>query len=82
MAERAGSIIGAIRGGHKAQASVDSYTNWVIDSLIGYKGRNRNDVVSTIIREWLNDHRVELEAVGIPLPRIRTGEVAIIPPGA
>jgi hypothetical protein len=82
MAERIGEILNAKPGGHRVNGWVDSYTNWVIKQLVGTRGRNRTDVVSTIIREWMNDHREELEAMGVGPPRIRAGRVQIVPPGA
>lgn len=38
---------------HKIQSVVDDYTNFVIDGLIGIKGRSRSDVLSHVVKSWI-----------------------------
>ncbi len=49
----------------KVQAQVDTYTHWVLDHLVGLRGRSVSDVAYFIIRDWIQDHREELESLGI-----------------
>ena len=79
---RAASILAPDPKGHRVNAWVDAYTDWVIRNLVGYKGRNRTDVASTLLREWITANRDELETLGLWPPEIRAGRAVIVPPGA
>ena len=70
------------KGGHRVNAWVDAYTDWVISNLVGYKGTSRTDVASTLLREWITANKGELERLGLWPPEIRAGRAVIIPPGA
>lgn len=49
----------------KVQAQVDSYTHWVLDHLVGLRGRSVSDVAYFILRDWIQTHREELDSLGI-----------------
>lgn len=49
----------------KVQAQVDTYTHWVLDHLVGLRGRSVSDVAYFIIRDWIQTHREELDSLGI-----------------
>ena len=49
----------------KAQPYLDAYPLWVLDHLIGAKGRSRGEVAATLIREWIIEHEEWLEQRGI-----------------
>lgn len=51
---------------HKVSAQVDAFTFWAIEKLRGVGiGRNRSDVASFMLRDWLLTHRDRLEQWGI-----------------
>lgn len=49
----------------KVQAQVDQYTHWVLDHLVGLRGRSVSDVAYFIMRDWIQTHRDELDSLGI-----------------
>lgn len=57
------------KGSHKAQASVEAYTWYVIQQLVGIKGRNDSDVVAFILKDWIGDHKDELKEYGIDVSK-------------
>ena len=52
----------------KLQANVEPYTCYVVDQLVGIKGRGPSDVVAFIVKDWIGDHRAELADYGIDVP--------------
>ena len=50
---------------HKLQASVEDFTNYVVEELIGIKGRSSADVTAFIVKDWIGDHQDELARYGI-----------------
>lgn len=52
---------------HKIQFNVDAYTKWVLDHLVGVKGRNPGDVAYYILRDWIRSNREELASLGITI---------------
>ena len=42
---------------YKAQASVEAYTHYVLKGLVGIKGTSISDVVSHILRTWIDQNR-------------------------
>ena len=79
---RAASILLPDKKGHRVNAWVDSYTDWVIRNLVGVKGTNPTDVASTLLREWVTANKADLERMGLWPPEVRAGRAVIIPPGA
>ena len=79
---RAASILSPDKKGYRANAWVDAYTSWVIQNLVGVKGRNPTDVASTLLREWVTANKDDLEKMGLWPPQVRAGQAVIIPPGA
>ncbi|MEX2151714.1 MAG: hypothetical protein WD825_00140 [Gemmatimonadaceae bacterium] len=79
---RAATILPSDKRGHRVNAWVDAYTDWVIRNLVGYKGTNPTDVASTLLREWVTANRAELQELGLWPPTIRAGRAVIVPPGA
>lgn len=49
----------------KVHPNLDAYTHWVLDNLVGIKGRTISDVAYFILRDWIQDHRDELEHLGL-----------------
>lgn len=49
----------------KLQVYTEKYTKYVIQKLIGIKGKSESDVVNFIIKDWIGDHLEELEKYGI-----------------
>jgi len=45
---------------YKVQSSVDAYTNFVLNGLVGSKGTSVSNVVSYIIKSWIenNDEQI------------------------
>ena len=44
----------------KLQVYTEKYTKYVIQKLIGIKGKSESDVVNFIIKDWIGDHQEEL----------------------
>ena len=49
----------------KVHPNLDAYTHWVLDNLVGIKGRTISDVAYFILRDWIQDHREELHHLGL-----------------
>jgi hypothetical protein len=49
----------------KVHPNLDAYTHWVLDNLVGIKGRTISDVAYFILRDWIQDHRDELQHLGL-----------------
>jgi hypothetical protein len=58
---------------HKLQASVEDFTNYVVQELIGIKGRSSADVTAFIVKDWIGDHQDELTRYGIDVAAWRKG---------
>ncbi len=52
----------------KLQATAEPYTCYVVNQLVGIKGRGPSDVVAFIVKDWIGDHRDELADYGIDVP--------------
>ena len=51
------------------QPKVDAYTLWVLEKLVGVRGRDVSDVAYFILRDWIQSHQAELEHLGITIRR-------------
>ena len=49
----------------------EPYTEFVMDSLVGIKGKSKSDVANFILKEWISDHRDELREYGITVEKAR-----------
>ncbi len=49
----------------KLQVYTEKYTKYVIQKLIGIKGKSESDVVNFVIKDWIGDHLEELEKYGV-----------------
>ena len=49
----------------RVQTVVEDYSFFVLDKLVGIKGKSVSDVVSFIVKDWIGDHFDELEKYGI-----------------
>lgn len=47
------------------QIRVDGYTDHVLRSLVGIKGRNHSEVAAFVFRQWISDHWQELASYGV-----------------
>lgn len=54
-----------VKGSYKIQGNVEKYTHYVVNQLVGIKGRGSSDVVAFIVKDWIGDHREELKEYGI-----------------
>jgi len=43
----------------------EKYTKYVIQRLVGIKGKSESDVVNFILKDWIGDHIEELEKMNI-----------------
>jgi hypothetical protein len=55
---------------------VDEFTYWVLERLVGVKGRNPSDVAYFVLRDWIQAHREELEHLGISV-QVAEGRLTI-----
>lgn len=44
----------ANQNSYKVQSNVESYSNFVLEGLIGIKGTSKSDSVSYIIKSWID----------------------------
>jgi len=60
---------------HRLQVSVDSTTDKILSGMIpiGLHGRNKSEVASWILREWIWHNQDKLEHVGVSLRPKRVG---------
>ena len=49
----------------KVQSSVEEYTLYVLEGLIGIQGTNTSDVISSILRSWMRDNSDKLDSWGL-----------------
>lgn len=61
----------------KAQGTVNAYTDWVLNNLVGPFGRDRADVVQRILNDWIWQNRDYLDQIGIPLPEVTPRRLVI-----
>lgn len=50
---------------YKVQSTVEEYTYFVINGLVNIKGTSASDVVSYIIRSWIDNNDKLLEGMGL-----------------
>lgn len=62
------------KSSYKIQANVEAYASFVVRSLVDIKGRSESDVVAFIVKDWIGDHREELNEYGINVASWRTGK--------
>ena len=41
---------------YKIQSNVEEYSNFIIEGLIGTKGTSKSDVVSYIMKSWIDNN--------------------------
>lgn len=63
----------------KIQATVEAYTYRVIQLLIGSKGMDEPDVIRHILREWIQEHRTQLDEMGVQPPKVRDAGMIVTP---
>ena len=63
----------------RVQPHLEAYSAHVVHLLIGTKGLDENEVVRSIVREWIQEHRAELDEKGIQPPAIRDNGIIIAP---
>jgi hypothetical protein len=49
----------------KIQSNVEEYTYYVLDGLIRIKGTSISDVVSYVIKSWIDQNKDLLESMGL-----------------
>lgn len=54
---------------NQIQARVSPYFRWVVQGLVGRRGKNRSEVVSRIVGEWIEQHEEDLARWGLSLAR-------------
>lgn len=62
------------KSSYKIQANVEAYASFVVQSLVDIKGRSESDVVAFIVKDWIGDHREELNEYGINVASWRAGK--------
>lgn len=40
----------------KVNSTVESYTNFVLETLVGIKGTSVSNVINFILKDWIDDH--------------------------
>jgi len=50
---------------YKIQSSVEGYTNFTLDGLVGIHGTSISDVVSFIIKSWIRENSDTLDNWGL-----------------
>ena len=50
---------------YKVQSSVEEYTFFVLEGLVNIKGTSVSDVVSYIIRSWIDSNDKLLQGMGL-----------------
>ena len=62
----------------RVQPWLDPYTLRVIQLLAGGpKGLDQQEVIRTIIRDWMREHRAELDEMGIQPPKVRDAGIIL-----
>ena len=56
----------------KVQVYTEKYTKYVIQELIGIKGKSESDVVNYILKDWIGDHIEELKDYDISVKNARS----------
>ena len=49
----------------------EEYTEYVIQQLIGIKGKSKSDVASFILKDWIGDHQDELDKMEISVQKAK-----------
>ena len=50
---------------NKLQVYTEKYTKYVIQQLVGIKGKSESDVANYILKDWIGDHLDELNSYEI-----------------
>jgi len=68
-----------VRPGEKerVQPYLDPYTYRVISRLVGVRGLDQQEVVRQLLREWIHEHRAELDEMGIQPPKVRDNGIVV-----
>lgn len=54
---------------NQIQARVSPYYRWVIQRLVGRRGKSRSEVLSRIVGEWIEQHEDDLARWGLSVSR-------------
>jgi hypothetical protein len=60
-----GTVLRESTASYKVHPNLDAYTHWVLENLVGIKGRTISDVTYFILRDWIQNHREELDHLGL-----------------
>lgn len=52
---------------YTARVSVYGLSAYVVDSLIGFFGKNREEVLEYLVKAWVGEHQDKLRSLGITL---------------
>src|SRR5687768_11944748 len=55
----------------RIQPVLDAYTYRVVQRLVGPMGLNKEEVVRTMLRDWIREHKAQLDDMGIQPPKVR-----------
>ena len=50
---------------HKVQTYVEEYTHFVLNNLVGIKGKSVGEVASFIVKSWIGEHKDEIIGAGL-----------------
>ena len=53
----------------------EPYTEFVMEMLVGIKGKSKSDVANFILKEWISDHMDELKEYGITVEKARKEKI-------
>ena len=56
---------------NKLQVYTEKYTKYVIQQLVGIKGKSESDVANYILKDWIGDHLDELNSYEISVKNAR-----------
>lgn len=57
--------------GDKIDIYTEPYTKFVVQELVGIKGKSESDVANFIIKDWIGDHMEELAQFGIDVEKAK-----------
>ena len=60
----------------KIQSTVEEYTSFVLEGLINIKGTSTSDVVSYILKSWIDENDKLLEGMGLSVKDWRRSKEA------
>jgi hypothetical protein len=61
----------------RVQPWLEPYTHHVIQLLVGTKGLDQQEVVRTMLRDWIREHKAELDTMGIQPPKVRDSGIIL-----